>query len=79
MKPSEEIAQLKQENQKLTEQVDGLKKRLVELETAKPKSKSRQQAEQGLEMDGRSSGMPGVHHGDLDGEFPGTGGAGATR
>jgi hypothetical protein len=50
MKPSEEIAQLKQESQKLTEQVDGLKKRLAEMETQKPKSKSRQQAEQGLEM-----------------------------
>ena len=50
MKPAEEIAQLKQENATLQEQVDSLKKRLTEMEVAKPKSKSRQQAEQGLEM-----------------------------
>jgi len=50
MKPSEEIAQLKQDNAKLQEQVDSLKKRLSEMEAVKPKSKSRQQAEQGLEM-----------------------------
>jgi hypothetical protein len=50
MKPSEEITQLKQENSQLKEQVDGMKRRLAELEVAKPKSKSRQQAEQGLEM-----------------------------
>jgi|SRR5215467_4146760 len=50
MKPAEEIAQLKQDNAKLQEQVDSLKKRLAEMEAAKPKSKSRQQAEQGLEM-----------------------------
>ena len=50
MKPSEEIAQLKQENTKLQEQVSGLQKRLAELEAAKPKSKSREQAEAGLKM-----------------------------
>jgi ubiquinone biosynthesis protein UbiJ len=42
MKPTEEIAQLKQENAKLQEQVDSLQKRLAEMEAAKPKSKSRQ-------------------------------------
>jgi hypothetical protein len=50
MKPTEEIAQLKQENAKLQEQVDSLQKRLAEREAAKPKSKSRQQAEQGMDM-----------------------------
>ena len=50
MKPAEQIAQLEKENSQLKEQVDGLRKRLAELEIAKPKSKSRQQAEQGLEM-----------------------------
>jgi len=35
MKPAEEIAQLKQDNAKLQEQVDSLKKRLAEMEAAK--------------------------------------------
>jgi hypothetical protein len=50
MKPAEQIAQLEKENSQLKAEVEGLKKRLAELEIAKPKSKSRQQAEQGLEM-----------------------------
>ena len=50
MKPAEQIAQLEKENSQLKAEVDSLKKRLAELEAAKPKSKSRQQAEQGLEL-----------------------------
>ena len=50
MKPQEVIAQLEREKAALQEQVDGLKKRVAELEAAKPKSRSREQAEQGLEM-----------------------------
>jgi prefoldin subunit 5 len=50
MKPQEQIAQLEKENSQLKAEVDSLKKRLSEMEAAKPKSKSRQQAEQGLEM-----------------------------
>lgn len=50
MKPQEQITQLEKENSQLKEQVNGLTKRVKELEAAKPKSKSRQQAEQGLEM-----------------------------
>jgi hypothetical protein len=50
MKPAEEIAQFEKEKAELQERVNGLTKRVKELEAAKPKSKSRQQAEQGLEM-----------------------------
>jgi hypothetical protein len=50
MKPAEQIAQLEKEKAELQERVNGLTKRVKELEAAKPKSKSRQQAEQGLEM-----------------------------
>jgi hypothetical protein len=50
MKPQEQIAQLEKEKAALEQQVIGLKRRVEELESAKPKSKSRQQAEQGLEM-----------------------------
>ena len=50
MKPAEQIAQLEKENSQLKAEVDSLKKRLAEMEAVKPKSKSRQQAEQGLEM-----------------------------
>ena len=51
MKPSERrIAELETENGQLKEQVEGLKKRVVELEASKPKSKTRQQAEEGLKM-----------------------------
>jgi hypothetical protein len=50
MKPTEEIAQLKKEKEALAEQIEGLKKRVAELEAAKPKSKSRHQAEAGLKM-----------------------------
>ena len=50
MKPVEQITQLEKENSQLKAEVAALQKRLAELETAKPKSKSRQQAEQGLEM-----------------------------
>jgi hypothetical protein len=50
MKPQEQIAQLEREKAALEEQVSGLKKRVAELETARPKSKSRQQADAGLEM-----------------------------
>ena len=46
----EKIANLEKELAKVVEQRDGLLKRVQELEAAKPKSKSRQQAEQGLEM-----------------------------
>jgi hypothetical protein len=47
---NEKIAKLEQELAKVIEQRDGLAKRVQELEAAKPKSKSRQQAELGLEM-----------------------------
>ena len=50
MKPQEVIAQLEKEKAALEEQVAGLKKRVAELEAVKPKSRSREQAEQGLEM-----------------------------
>ncbi len=50
MKPAEQIAQLEREKAELQQQVNGLTKRVKELEVAKPKGKSRQQAEQGLEM-----------------------------
>ena len=51
MKPSErKIAELETENGQLKEQVEGLKRRVVELESARPKSKSRQQADEGLKM-----------------------------
>ena len=50
MKPQEQIAQLEKEKAALEEQVSGLKKRVAELEAARPKSKSRQQADAGLEM-----------------------------
>jgi hypothetical protein len=50
MKPQDVIAQLEKEKAALEEQVSGLKKRVTELEAAKPKSKSREQAEKGLEM-----------------------------
>ena len=50
MKPQEQIAQLERENALLKEQVEGLKKRVVELEGAKKPSKSREQAEKTLEM-----------------------------
>jgi hypothetical protein len=50
MKPAEQIAQLEKEKAELQERVNGLTKRVKELEADKPKSKSRQQAEQGLEM-----------------------------
>jgi hypothetical protein len=50
MKPQEQIAQLEKEKAALEEQVTGLKKRVAELEATKPKSKSRQQAEEGLKM-----------------------------
>lgn len=46
----EKIKELEKELQKVTEQRDGLAKRVAELEKARPASKSRQQAEQGLEM-----------------------------
>jgi hypothetical protein len=55
MKPQEQIAQLEKEKAALEEQVAGLKKRVVELEAARPKSKSRQQADAGLEMLDRKS------------------------
>jgi hypothetical protein len=41
---------LKKEIETLTEQNKGLVKRIAELEASKPKSKSRQQAEEGLKM-----------------------------
>ena len=50
MKPSERIAQLEKEIEQLTEQNKGLVKRVQELEAAKPKSKSRAQADEGLKM-----------------------------
>lgn len=50
MKPSEQIQQLEKEKAALQEQVNGLLKRIQELEAAKPKSKSRAQAEEGLKM-----------------------------
>ena len=51
MKPSEKrIAELETENGQLKEQVEGLKRRVAELEAAKPKSKSRAQADEGLKM-----------------------------
>ncbi len=50
MKPTEEIVQLKKEKEALAEQIEGLKKRVAELEAAKPKSKSRDQAEKGLAL-----------------------------
>jgi len=50
MKPQEEIAELKKQVTTLEEQNKGLVKRITELEAAKPKSKSRQQAEEGLKM-----------------------------
>lgn len=50
MKPSEHIAQLEKEKAELLEKVEGLKKRVAELEAAKPKSKSRAQADEGLKM-----------------------------
>ena len=42
--------ELEKENAKLREQVEGLKKRVAELEAQKAPSKSRQQAEEGLQM-----------------------------
>ena len=50
MKPQEQIAQLEKEKAALEQQVIGLKRRVEELESSKPKSKSRDQAEKGLEM-----------------------------
>jgi hypothetical protein len=50
MKPSEQIAQLEKEKAALQEQVNGLLRRVNELEQARPKGKSRQQAEEGLKM-----------------------------
>jgi len=50
MKPAEQIQQLEKEKAQLQEQVNGLLKRVHELEQARPKSKSRQQAEEGLKM-----------------------------
>jgi hypothetical protein len=50
MKPQEEIAELKKQVNTLEEQNKGLVRRIAELEAAKPKSRSRQQAEQGLKM-----------------------------
>lgn len=50
MKPQDQIAQLEKENSLLKEQVNGLTKRVKELEAAKAPSKSKQQALQALEM-----------------------------
>jgi len=50
MKPAEQIQRLEKEKAALQEQVNGLLKRVNELEAQKPKSKSRQQAEEGLKM-----------------------------
>ena len=50
MKPKEQIAQLEKEKAELLEKVEGLKRRVTELEAAKPKSKSRAQADEGLKM-----------------------------
>ncbi len=50
MKPSDKEQQLQRENTQLKEQVEGLKKRLEELEGQKKPSKTRQQAEKALEM-----------------------------
>jgi hypothetical protein len=50
MKPQEQIAQLEKENSLLKEQVNGLTKRVKELEATKAPSKSKQQALQALEM-----------------------------
>src|SRR5882762_10619419 len=50
MKPAEQIQRLEKEKAALQEQVNGLLKRVNELEAAKPKSKSRTQAEEGLKM-----------------------------
>lgn len=50
MKPQEEVAELKKQINTLEEQNKGLVKRIAELEAAKPKSRSRQQAEEGLKM-----------------------------
>jgi hypothetical protein len=50
MKPQEEVAELKKQVNTLEEQNKGLVKRIAELEAAKPKSRSRQQAEEGLKM-----------------------------
>ena len=50
MKPQEQIAQLERENSLLKEQVNGLTKRVKELEATKAPSKSKQQALQALEM-----------------------------
>ena len=50
MKPQEQIAQLEKENSLLKEQVNGLTKRIKELEATKAPSKSKQQALQALEM-----------------------------
>src|SRR5258705_11383742 len=50
MKPQDEIAVLRKENAELIERNKGLLQRVEELKAQKPKSKSRQQAEAGLEM-----------------------------
>jgi len=50
MKPSDKDQQLQRENAQLKEQIEGLKKRLEELEGQKKPSKTRQQAEKALEM-----------------------------
>lgn len=42
--------ELEKENAKLKEQIAGLQRRVQELESQKPASKSRQQAEEGLKM-----------------------------
>lgn len=50
MKPQEQIAQLEKEKAELQQQVNGLTKRVKELEATKAPSKSKQQALQALEM-----------------------------
>ena len=50
MKPQKEVAELKKQVNTVEEQNKGLVKRIAELEAAKPKSKSRQQAEESLKM-----------------------------
>jgi len=50
MKPEEKTAQVEKEKAALEAQLAGLQKRVAELEASKPKSRSRQQAEEGLKM-----------------------------